>query len=265
VYQHVARLIEQKWDQGSRPSDLAGPFNSQQGVIGEEGNNKAKNAGTVRASKGGDRLEQSQPSAPTDCMREGTMVVIAPADMLLCAWIPVCRAYGWGISLEKLASLSALLARVKGRIIAKPYAATINVNSGEELKWVSLADDCGSPMALDALRDMQGRDFVAGRAILLPTSCLTSCTTTSRSTGMPATVPSTPLSSLKVENISIGMTVRVAPLQLLTRTCERFDWWDRPTQKVLEAVAGVQAEVLSVAELQSRGRVGLRFPHLRHL
>ena len=264
IYQHMARLIEHRWDQGTRPSDLASATGAAQDAVGEEEGEayKGKASGGVRASKGGERVDASHQSLQVEGLRDGTLVVVAPADMLLCAWIPVCRAYGWGISLEKLASLSALLARLKGRIVAKPYGATINVSSCEELKWVSFSEDCGSSMTLEALRDMQGRDFVSGRAVLLPTSCLTACASSVRSKAMQSSAPVTPLSSLNMESIAIGMPVKVASLQVLTRTCERFDWWDRPTQKVLEAVAGQRAEVLSVTELQSRGRVGLRFPSL---
>ena len=55
IYQHVARLIEHRWDQGTRPSDLASATGAAQDAVGEEEGEayKGKASGGVRASKGG--------------------------------------------------------------------------------------------------------------------------------------------------------------------------------------------------------------------
>jgi hypothetical protein len=67
--------------------------------------------------------------------------------------------------------------------------------------------------------------------------------------------------NLQIDDIHLGMRLRVADFQLLQRLCERFEWFDRPSVDTLEKLATQRVEVISVAELHSKGRVGVKLLH----
>lgn len=67
--------------------------------------------------------------------------------------------------------------------------------------------------------------------------------------------------SLHIDDVHLGMRVQVVDFPLLQRQCERFEWFDRPSVDTLEKLATRRVEVISLAELQSKGRVGIKLLH----
>jgi hypothetical protein len=67
--------------------------------------------------------------------------------------------------------------------------------------------------------------------------------------------------NLHIDDVHLGMRVQVVDFPLLQRQCERFEWFDRPSVDTLEKLATRRVEVISLAELQSKGRVGIKLLH----
>ncbi len=59
-------------------------------------------------------------------------------------------------------------------------------------------------------------------------------------------------------NVTVGMPVRVDSYASLQATCQRFDWWDRPSTEYLKAMAGQFGQVVAIKEAYSKHRVGVR-------
>jgi hypothetical protein len=66
------------------------------------------------------------------------------------------------------------------------------------------------------------------------------------------------LSHISPHEIVLGMKLRVATLSLLRRLCERFEWFDRPSEISMAQFAGEVVEVISLADLNGKQRIGVR-------
>ncbi len=64
--------------------------------------------------------------------------------------------------------------------------------------------------------------------------------------------------SKAVDAASIGMHCCVDGLESLRTACERFVWWDRPSEATLNAMAGGVVEIVGATEVLTKHRVGVR-------
>lgn len=62
----------------------------------------------------------------------------------------------------------------------------------------------------------------------------------------------------KLGDVQLGTRARVVDALTLQRMCERYEWWDRPSVDTMNRLAGQKVEVVSVADLDSKGRVGIK-------
>ncbi len=63
---------------------------------------------------------------------------------------------------------------------------------------------------------------------------------------------------VSVDEIRLGMEARVVNFSILQRLCDRYDWFDKPSDDILHQFANKRVEIVSIAELISKQRVGVR-------
>lgn len=215
------------------------------------------------------------------------LLKIADFQPLLESITPLNRAFGWGCSLEALVRFASIVGGMRGHLWVPAFdsyrsthnssfedlsclentSSTGNVvipsNQDEIGRWVVL-QKCSAHSAseltqlvrlcndLSVVMKYASRedDFLA----FIPTSCLRITSVQEvRATNFKAD-----LEGLLLDDICVGKKVVVTDLSALTRTCERFDWWDRPSPAVLEGMCNQTGEVVSLAELQEKRRVGVK-------
>ena len=64
--------------------------------------------------------------------------------------------------------------------------------------------------------------------------------------------------SVAADASNLGLQCHVDGLDSLRTACERFVWWDRPSQTTLNAMAGGVVEIVGATEVYSKHRVGVR-------
>jgi hypothetical protein len=206
--------------------------------------------------------------------KDGVMVEIAPVEALLQSWVPLSRAYGWGVPLETITLLG-------GRIGGK--AARMELRTGlaevQGCCWLSVKGDDGAlgaeSMFAEALRGLpivakalEAQAVSAASSssplsdacyhVLVPMMCLRRA-----ETGAGGWLSHQVGTALAPADVQPGMLVRLVGSQTaLERACDRFEWWDRPPPRSVAAMVGQVAEVISTCELPSRGRVGVRLLHV---
>lgn len=215
------------------------------------------------------------------------LLKIADFQPLLEAITPLNRAFGWGCSLEALVRFASIVGGMRAHLwvasgsdpcrsnsscgdlsyLDNTVSSTGNIlpsgNQDDIGRWVVL-QKCSAPSTseltqlvklcndLNIVMKYASRedDFLA----FLPTNCLRITSVQEvRSRNFKAD-----LEGLLLDDICVGRKVVVADLNALTRTCERFDWWDRPSPAVLEGMCNQTGEVISLAEVQEKRRVGVK-------
>lgn len=256
LYRRCLAILDIYWQRGIRPNDrlrvdkLASKGNSRD--IGVED--------LINASDLDDKEEMVSPAVPSSSQASqgGTMVSIAPAQALFDALLPLNRAYGWGLTLIDLTTIANSCGDGGGHCMPKDKS----MECEQETCWVemqfksfdkqrrfkdSLPDHLiGSDSESPAIvRDIHHKIFVK-----IPRTCCTSRKTKHVKQSL----------LLQPEEICVGISVRILPAIYLQRVCVAVveSWWERPSASQLAAMAGEVASVVSIAELASRGLVGVR-------
>lgn len=194
----------------------------------------------------------------------GDVVEVAPGSTLLAAWAAMNRAFGLGIEPKTLQALSIVLGGSTAQVTGPPPGRALSLSSTDVSGglWVSyrrsaaIGDDDPAETILSVLNSDEHRDsvLVFGRSVYVPVTCLCKIRPDRRDTDT--------IESSQLEGVAVGDLVRVCDLPSLQQCCARLEWWDRPVDGVLQTFAESVAEVVSVSELTSKRRVGLRFPAL---
>jgi hypothetical protein len=209
-------------------------------------------------------------------------VEIADFHSLLQAWVPLNRAYGWGVSVEVLSGFAAKFSGAVGYLtLTDPphspqqhtYAPETNLGKHlnvRECRWVGFAHtnassspevdytDIISLLSFERAQSPIIQEAVTGEdAILVPLKCLRSVYSAVSASQAAVFKPGC-LANLPASDVVIGKVARVANDLQLSRACERYSWWDRPPQEILVRMADQKCEIVSVTELQAKGRVGVR-------
>lgn len=219
------------------------------------------------------------------------LLKIANFQVLLEALTPLNRAFGWGCSLESLVRFASIVGGMRGHLwvqdesLSRPQRS--NNSSYTDLSQLSgnLLEDIAGRVN-SSTQDEIGRWVVLQKGSANSTSELTQLVSlcqelrvvmkyTSREDDFIAFIPlpclrvtsvqevragvfQAALEGLLLDDIHVGSKVVVASSDALTRTCERFDWWDRPSAQVLDTMSNQVGEVVSLAEAQTKRRVGVR-------
>jgi len=228
----------------------------------------------------------ASPPLASSSLNQRTYVEIAPLEALLQAWVPLNRAYGWGVPLEALTSLGGKLGGTFGHLAVNHADlddvkgcrwVTVGENSNDKNVGASnasfsfleafksangivrLASPLSSTTAAQAARGQEGEIVVAMPSssstpsyhVLVPLFCLRIAAEPNRRQLQHGGV-------LCPEDVHVGLVIKVVSEDALTRACERFDWWDRPPPDAIRDMAGQKGEVVSLSELHSKMRVGVR-------
>ena len=245
LYQHLFRLLDEWWDKGFRPNDLYKDKDSSKKST--KSARKQESLKIIKASENWGKFEGKY-SLHFDNEKINTKinVEICHFQMLLDTLVPLNRAYGWGIQLERLTLLCGKVSGLKGFIsIQNPNDRDI-----KGCRWVTLhkpiqtTDDLVEVFP-DSLYSKIKEFYGEIDNILIPISCM-------RPIGSNEV-------AIKLEDIKVGTIVKVISEDSLRQSLERFDWWDRPSTNTQNSILGLVGEVISISELTSRQRVGVRF------
>jgi hypothetical protein len=239
--------------------------------------------------------------SPADTSKK-IFIEIADFHSLLEAWVPLNRAYSWGLSIEVLSSLAAKLSGAIGYLTATAtdhdrgaYSRSIplqpetnpnansNVRNVRECRWVAFAhsDASSSPennytdiislLSYERKHNPIIQDAATGEdAILIPLKCLRTSHSGADTVGASGLFGRTDsnssfhsrgsscLANMPTSAIVPGMTCKIANDLYLSRACERFSWWDRPPQEILLKMAEQKCVIVSIADVKSKGRAGVR-------
>lgn len=150
--------------------------------------------------------------APSDSdFSEGSRVKVCDAATLLASWIPFNRGFGWGSSLESLTSLSESIGGAEGIIVIPHSRSTF---AGCQL----ISFESSDYGILPRIRAVTGLPLV-GEKVYIPTECL-------------SRVIETQTLGISTEEARIGAKVRLPSKEVLLRSMDHFEWWDRPPLKV---------------------------------
>ena len=219
------------------------------------------------------------------------LLKIANFQVLLEALTPLNRAFGWGCSLESLVRFASIVGGMRGHLWVQDESLPRPLHS-QNSSFADLSQLSGGAWEEAAGRGVSSAQDEIGRWVVLQkgsansTSELTQLVSlcqelrvvmkyTSREDDFIAFIPlsclrvtsvqevragvfQAALEGLLLDDIQVGSKVVVASGDALTRTCERFDWWDRPSAQVLESMSNQVGEVVSLAEAQTKRRVGVR-------
>lgn len=278
VIQHTLQLVDQWWEVGHRPGDpwralasstlatLSKPFavvTTGDGAARKKDKKQRRSKASAKAPQqqqvvGENREAWGFIAAERSSNNSPLLVELAPQEALLQAWMPLNRAYGWGISLECLTAVCSRLggtyAFLDSATLAPRSTATSSRDPPAGCVWMRLKDDIaiGTENALlqcNLLRNIEHGQTEA----LVPLSCV-------RKASIPTMAQVGGRAAIDPCDLHIGASVRIADKAQLLRACERFEWWDRPPADVLAALAGQRAVVVAVVDVHSRGRVGVRVP-----
>eukprot|EP01032_Pedospumella_encystans_P017112 gene17112-19508_t len=213
------------------------------------------------------------------------LLKIANFQVLLEALTPLNRAFGWGCSLESLVRFASIVGGMRGHLWVQDETLPRPLHS-QNSSFADLSQMSGGAWEETAGRGVSSAQDEIGRWVVLQkgsansTSELTQLVSlcqelrvvmkyTSREDDFIAFIPlsclrvtsvqevragvfQAALEGLLLDDIQVGSKVVVASGDALTRTCERFDWWDRPSAQVLESMSNQVGEVVSLAEAQTK-------------
>lgn len=216
VYLAVLKRIDELWLEGIFPKDL-----------------------TYRKPL---PTSNSEPIISLQNLNDQEVIQISNTDKLLKSYLPLNRAYGWGVTLEAMTQLAAVIGGCSGKI--SPGFGNVKMKG---VKWVALMNED----ALAALRSMNIHP-VSGRHVAVPISCI-------KLHKKDKCINTPPVASSSVTQFTVGMNVQISDIERLASAYDRFEWWERPPEDILQAFAGSMGEVISVAQLSDPHRlVGVR-------
>ena len=271
ILQHTLQLVDQWWGIGHRPGDIwreasSGTLAALQTpfIVTPDPANASidkTNKRKVRKHKDSKSLACRQGwgiDVPVDVVNNGVIAVeLAPQEALLQAWMPLNRAYGWGIPLETLSIACSRLGSARALLdlacLEPQPSASDALDAPIGYVWVRVEDIQGTELLELCPSQLVRPESPSGFAeALVPLSCV-------RKASLP-TKSVTSHAALDPNSLFIGAQVRIAERTRLLRACERFEWWDRPPAEVLNALAGQTAIVVALTDASTRGRVGVRLP-----
>ena len=153
----------------------------------------------------------AEPAAFPADFSEGMQVKVCDATTLLAAWLPYNRGLGWGSPLESLTSLSESIGGAEGVLVIPQSRST---HAGCQLVFFG-----SNQMMLQRLKSFSALPVI-GETVYIPTTCLRRLIRTE-------TV------GLTSEEAKIGAKVRLPSREILLRSIDHFEWWDRPPLRVL--------------------------------
>eukprot|EP01033_Poteriospumella_lacustris_P011724 gene11724-8355_t len=165
-------------------------------------------------------------------------------------------------AVQALATLTAPTGLVQLRARG-PVAAAAAIKADTDSHVLSLRDDVIDQLTT-ATMTATGEDKAATAIdvdvlVCLPRTCLDST-----SIGVSKLLRMS-RGTLDHDDVQLGMRLRVVDIATLQRLCERYEWYDRPTPATLQQLAGHRVEVVSVAELASKGRIGVKLLRDEHV
>lgn len=240
LYQHLFRLLDEWWDKGIRPNDLYKEKDSPKKPTKASRQQEAMKI--MKAAVNWGKFEGKYSIYSDNGKVSKINIEICHFQMLLDTLVPLNRAYGWAIPLDRMTLLCGKVAGLKG-YISIPSSSSQDVKG---CRWVTLHKPLqSSHELLEALPDSLYSEYIGETRILIPIACM-----------RPVVSNDT---SIKPEDIKVGAVVKVISEEGLRQSLERFDWWDRPTTNTQNNILGLVGEVISISELESRQRVGVRF------
>ena len=163
--------------------------------------------------------------------QEGDRVYVNDSAGLLAEWIPLNRGFGWGASLEYLTGLADL---VTGRIVTVENDSLVFTGC----KLVSF----DKPLEADEASILP---VYKTKMLFVPMRLLQKAATNEVLVG------------LSLEQATMHTLVKISSMEALVRAYEGQEWWERPPVKILKQVAERTGEIVSIAELTRKGRVGV--------
>jgi len=182
-------------------------------------------------------------------------VEVGSFPRLLLAVAMLDRVLGLGLGVEVLTTLCAYLAGQTGLLLPADSTAAAtwhNVNTAavtSKCGWVELGV---LPMPDDTLQLLLESSLVQRKqhghvCILMPYECMRALHEDATGDGDMVTAAS----------VKVGIDVRIDPLASLQAACQRFDWWDRPSEAFLKAMGGKKGQVVSIGDAYGKHRVGV--------
>lgn len=270
TYNKTLNLLNDWWSSGVRPTDKAEKEEPQRIVPNVL---RSASSGAFTGSSGSGMLRASPVAAPMTDFVDDKLVKISHTEEVLQSLIPFNRAYGFGMNMTQLSSFASYIGGMLGSYGSHKvdqfmnYASKSGSSSGilrknayKKCHWIIFEQSA----IVRALEELFGqlqsaypvlhvRLSDAEMACLLPESCLRVPSEQDKlhmGGGESRTYKRT-------DDLTIGTVVDIAPLNVLKRAYERFDWWDKPDDATLESISGKKGEVVSIAELQTKGRLGI--------
>lgn len=273
VYRQVLQLLDKWWELGHRPGDtyrevyrsaflgsLMLPFRGPTASAPQQPGQSSERASTNKAPKSRQRKRRNSFQGLRKATaskfkwgnvdaRQGETLELAPLESLMQSWVPLNRAYGWGVPLEKLSLMGGRIGGKRGIVDVDNDLPVV-----QGCCWLSVQDDSTNQWlkGMEALKVVRPSPTSSGGPlVLVPLMCLRKADDISEKMGgVEGMVDPTV--------VSPGMLVEVANQKVLERAFDRFEWWDRPPPGALSAMTGQTAEIISTSELESRRRVGVR-------
>lgn len=274
VYRQVLQLLDKWWELGHRPGDtyrdvyrstflgslmlpFRGPSASAPSQSGQSSNERESSGKAPKSRprkrrnsfQGLRKATESKFKWGNVDARQGESVEIAPLESLMQSWVPLNRAYGWGVPLETLTLMGGRIGGKRGSV-----ELDSDLSAVQGCCWVSVQDK----NAKQSLKDLEGLEIVhplpastEGSLVLVPQMCLRKAHDSSEKVGGVEGM-------VDPAAVAPGVLVEVANKKVLERALDRFEWWDRPPPGALSAMTGQTAEIISTSELESRRRVGVR-------
>jgi hypothetical protein len=261
-YQKILQLIDEWWIKGIRPNDPSTKLSNS--IIHAIPKMEATTVTPKPRRSQSRKSTRSRNSSSwgTSIPKHGKYVEIIETGILLESWTSFNRAYAWNIPVDTLSSLSNRLGGEIGKILADLDTGMKDGNVASEAlfegvkgcRWikpvkhdVSQCLAAQSALCSSIVRRLPSSDNNTTYAFLVPILCLRAHSMSTSS-----------LISLKPELISLGRIVRIAAYDNLIKHFAAKDWYDRPSDEAIKLMAGMKAEIVSIADLQSRSRVGIR-------
>ena len=264
VYQHLLRLLDQWWDKGVRPDDA---YLTRENRVNIAGSSEFRSMKDVSGDdcwgvfEGSDALELEGGGSSLD-------VQVAYSSLLLQSWVPLSRAYGWGVPIELLSALASAAGGLRGWINRRGLVA----GRGTEQDELDRREDVKGCrwVRLDDAVQQRGEDDVPWPSLFRRHPALHSV---AKLSGDGVGCVLAPLCALRPRSakalagvaegeLQAGQLVTIATEELLRRALERLDWWDRPLPDVVKMMAGRTAEVVSTAGLYTSKLVGVRIEEI---
>lgn len=150
---------------------------------------------------------------------EGMLVEVSDSSTLLASWIPYNRGFGWDAPLQSLTLLSDCIGGARG-IIANPDVSQ-STPTYTGCRLVSFSETYSEEVNQNIISRMQSFSGppAIGLMVYIPKSCI-------------RPVVESTLHGIRREDACVGKKIRLTTREVLLRSMDQFEWWDRPPVKV---------------------------------